>query len=273
MQTALRLIVVVVLSLFVLAAGLMLMRNQMIYVFAPQDAPPGQMPRTRVAVLPAFGEDPALTVWVTEPLPGQPVVLYFMGNSGSLSLHEPRLRELARAGFGIAAMAYRGAGDQPGQPGQRALMRDATRVYAALDRLIGQEVEDGDRVIWGYSLGSALAAQLAAEQEELAVVLEASFPRLCDLARHHYPWLPGCFALRGEEYDTAAVIASIGAPLLVLHGDQDDIVPVAMGQAVFDAAADPKFLIRLPEGNHENLPRLGGMQEGIGYIRTLRGAR
>ncbi len=273
MQIVFKLIVVVVLTIFVLFSGLMVMRNQLIYVFSGTDAPPADMPRTRVVELPEFRDAPALRVWVTDPEPGQPVVLYFMGNTGSLSVHETRLREMADAGFGIAAMAYRGAGGQPGQPGQLALNTDALRVYAALDGLMGRPIGPRDRVIYGYSLGTGIAARLAAEQEELALILEAPFTRLCDVAQSSYSFIPGCAMFKGEEYETVGLIDKVGAPLLVLHGDEDDVVPLALGEAVFEAASQPKFMKVYPGGTHENLPRFGGQAEAISFVKTLRGAR
>jgi len=273
MQTFLRVLTVALLSLSVLFSALVLARNSLIYLFLEADLPPADMPRTEVRKIPAFGDDPALEVWLTRPEEGMPVVFYFMGNSGALSAHEARLRAFAEAGFGVAAMAYRGGAGQPGRPTQSALFHDAQRVYFGIEGLLGRELRDTERVIYGYSLGTAIAVQLAADQQELAVILEAPFPDLCTLAKHHYPLLPGCVLFRGEEYDTRARIDRIGAPLLVLHGNIDDVVPLEMGERVFAAAAEPKFMEVYVGGTHDNLGRLGAARDAIAFVQTLRGAR
>ena len=273
MGTILKLLIVVTLSVGAVGAGLLYMRTDLIYAFVRPDAPPAAMPRTRVERLPAFRDDPALNVWVTDPEPGAPVILYFMGETGVLSIHEPRLREFADAGFGIAAMAYRGGGDQPGETSEATLRRDALRVYAGLDRLMGRPVGANDRVLYGFGLGAGLAAGLGAEQEELAVILEAPFTRLCDVSNTVFSALPGCLMFRGDSYDVASVIARIDAPLMILHGALDETVPLENGQRVFEAAADPKYMRIFRSGTHENLPRYGALQEAVSFVRTLRGER
>ncbi len=254
-------------------AGLYLTREDFIYFFDASAARPADMPRTRVAQLPAHNGAPALTVWVTEPLPRHPVVVYFMGEAGSLTLHETRLRRLAEAGLGVAAMAYRGGGGQPGTPGEAALLHDARRVYAGLHGLIGAPVKDTGRVIWGYSLGAGIAARLAAEQEELAVVLESAFTSLCDAAPGPLRAVPGCLLLSGSEYDTLSRIEAIDAPLLILHGAADRRVPVAHAERLFAAAAEPKFIETYPGAGHHDLDRFGAHDAAVSFIRVLAGLR
>lgn len=273
MSIAFRFLVVVLLTGAVLFGGIFVARISLIYVFDPTQARPIDMPRTEVQQIPAFGADPALTVWVTQPEPGQPVVIYLMGHSGSLSVDEPRLRRLARAGFGVAAMAYRGGGGQSGRPSEEALYRDALRVYAGLDQLFGRRISDTDRVIYGFSLGTGLAARLAAEQEELALILEAPYTDLCAIKAGMLRLSPGCAVFAGQRYDTIGWVSRAGAPVLVLHGNIDERVPLEQGERVFTAAAQPKFMEVYIGGGHENLARFGAVDDAISFIRVLRGAR
>lgn len=273
MLIALRLIVVILLTAAVFVGGVFFARTSLIYVFDPAPARPANMPRTEIRQIPAFNGEPALTVWVTQPEPGAPVVIYFMGQSGTLSVDEPRLRRFAEAGFGVAAMSYRGGGGQDGTPSEDVLYRDALRVYAGLDRLFGRRVPDTDRVIYGYSLGTGLATRLAVEQEELALILEAPYTNLCAVKGGLLRYVPGCLIYMRNTYETLRRIDRIGAPLLVLHGNLDRVVPLTQGRAVFDAAAQPKFMEVYNGGNHSNLGRFGAGDDAISFIKVLRGSR
>lgn len=246
-------------------------RKEFIYPFLEVGAAPADMPRTRVAFIGETFEDPRLEVWVTEPEAGQPVILYFMGNAGVLSVHEPRLRELAKAGFGIAAMAYRGGGSQGGTPSEIGLKRDAARLYAALDDLMGAEVPGDDRVIYGYGLGSALAVDLAAREDEMALVLEAPFASMCSMLERSFVAIPACRIMWDETYDSAALIGKVDTTVLFLHGARDPSVPISEGRALFRAAKAPKFNKVYPRGTHIDLARFGAAQDVIGFLRILRG--
>lgn len=269
-----RVIAVVVLGLVALVGAGALLRPEILYRFEATAIPPQVMPRTEARVLPAHGRDPALTVWVTAPLPGRAVVVYFMGTDGALAAHELRLAPLAEDGFGIVAMAYRGGGGQAGRPGLEAFVRDAQRVYAGLDTLIGRPVPDRERVIWGYSLGAGIAARLAAGQEEAALVLEAPYARRCDTGLGLAATLPGaCLWLRGETLDVPALAAQAGAPVLVLVPEADPAVPSEQAEAVFAAAREPKFRLDYPGATRVTLPEHGATEDAMRFIRTLRGAR
>ncbi|MEM8872458.1 MAG: hypothetical protein AAF848_00150 [Pseudomonadota bacterium] len=273
MRTFLRLLVVVILSGAVLAGAMFFARVDLIYVFDTAQAAPADMPRTQVLRIPEFNGDPALTVWVTQPEPGEPVVIYFMGEGGSLSVDETRLRRFANAGFGIAAMAYRGGGGQPGRPSEEALYRDALRVYAGLDRLFGRRIRDTDRVIYGFSLGTGIAARLAVEQEELALILEAPYTNYCAVKTGVLRYAPGCLVFEGHMFDTENRIDQVGAPVLILHGNIDERYPVEQAEQVFNVASEPKFLEIYNGGSHENLARFGAGDDAISFVRVLRGAR
>lgn len=273
MVIVLRFVSVILISLLVLGTGLWSLRTGFIYLFDTAPARIADMPRTREMHLPAYDKDPALTVWVTEPLPGEPVILYFMGNAGTLSVHEPRLRAMADAGMGIAAMAYRGGGGQPGVPSEATLFHDATRLYAGLNSLFDRPIRDTERVIYGFGLGTGIATRLAVEQEELAVILEAPYTELCAAISGLARLVPGCGLLANDVYDSISRINKISAPLLILHGTEDDTVDLSEGQKMYDAALEPKFIRIYQGGEHENLARYGAVDDALSFIRVLRGAR
>lgn len=274
MDAAGRLALVVVLIVSLLFGALWFLRTDFIYLFTTTEAGPADLPRTSVELLPAHGDDPALEIWVTQPeTEAHPIFVYFMGDVGALSVYEPRLRDIADAGFGIAAMAYRGGGAQPGEPSEEALFRDARRLFAGLDDLFGRPIDENKRVIYGFSLGAAIAVRLAAEQEELTVILEAPFTRLCEATSGLIGLLPGCWMLAGEEYEVLGHIDDVDAPLMILHGAGDDRVPLEQAEELFDAAKEPKFIRVYEGGGHEDLGRFGATEDMLTFVRVLAGMR
>lgn len=252
--------------------GLILLARTLIYPFQPgfSAAEPAGVPGAEAVEFTSSDATP-LIAWVVRPEPGRATVLYFMGNAGSLPAHAPLLAELARHGLGIAALNYRGAGGAPGSPSQEALVADALTLYDALDRLVGEAVPPERRVIYGTSLGAALAVQLAARRKGAAVVLESPFRRLCEVARHHYPIFPVCLVLPYERWNSGRLIGRIGAPLLVLHGEEDLIIPIAQGRALFAEAEEPKRLIAYPRAGHNDLYGHGVPEDAARFIEEVTG--
>ena len=245
----------------IVCAALVVMRHDLIYPFrdwvdAHQvSGVPGAVAETFVA---ADGTD--VIAWIVQPRPGHRTILYFMGNAGSLPSAAPRLTELATAGFGIVALNYRGAGGAPGEPRQEALTGDAVALY---DR----HATDGRLpVIYGTSLGAAVAAQLAARRPAAAVILETPFARLCETAQYYYPYVPACLILPDQHWDSIEAVQQIEAPVLILHGDADQVIPMAHGKKLFEAAAEPKEMKIFEGGRHNDLRLFGATAEIIGFI-------
>jgi len=251
--------------IWLVACGAMLsFRHDLIYPFrnGPDARQISGLPGARAETVQA-SDGTSLIVWHVPAHGTRPLVLYFMGNAGSLPSNGPRLSELASAGYGIVALNYRGAGGAVGEPSQAALTADALAVY---DRYA---IADGPKpVIYGTSLGAALAVQLAARRPATALILETPFARLCETAEHHYPLIPACLILSDERWESADAIGKVTAPVLVLHGDADQTIPFEHGQALFAAANEPKRLIVYPGGRHNDL-RLHGA--GIDILRFLDG--
>jgi fermentation-respiration switch protein FrsA (DUF1100 family) len=252
--------------------GLIVFARTLIYPFAPDISAAASVgiPGSRAQTITASdGLD--LTVWITPPQGERPVILYFMGNAGSLPSSSPRLAEFALRGFGIAALNYRGAGGMPGEPTQDALTTDAQALYDALDTLIGKPVPPSRRIAYGTSLGSGLAVQLAALRPVGGLILETPFNRLCEVAQIRYPVFPACLLLPYEHWASADLIGQIDAPILILHGDADRTIPLSQGQALFDAASEPKRLIIYPGGRHNDLRLHGAGIDAITFIEELVG--
>ena len=181
------------------------------------------------------------------------MILHFSGNYTSVGPSAARMRPFLEAGFGAAVLEYRGSSGSAESPSEEAFAADARALYDQLDALLGVEVPPERRVIHGFSLGSAVGARLAAERPVGAVVLEAAFPRVCEVFERRYRGAPLCRLMWRERYEVIARIGRITAPKLFLHGGRDASVPIAYGRRLYEAAPEPKEFIAYPAGQHANL--------------------
>jgi fermentation-respiration switch protein FrsA (DUF1100 family) len=231
----------------------------------------------RTLLYPAFGpwvgaaqadlgpgfEDVAITTedgerivgWHRPPEPGRAVVLYFHGNGGSLFLRRHRARLLAEAGRGLLMVSYRGYSGSSGQPTEAGLHRDARAAYGwAVARYDASRI-----VLYGESLGSGVAVPLAVEGAVGGVILDAPFTSAADVARRQFWFLPIDWLMR-DPYRSIDRIAALRAPPLVVHGDRDGIVPIALGRRLYAAAPEPKRFVSIAGGSHvDNLESPTGL--------------
>jgi fermentation-respiration switch protein FrsA (DUF1100 family) len=193
--------------------------------------------------------------------PGTPTIVYLHGNGGHLGYRTERFRRLAALGYGVLAVEYRGYGGNPGSPSEAGLYADGRAALAFV----------GERpyVLWGESLGGAVAAKLAAEKPPLALILESPFTRLADVASHHYWWVPVDLLLK-DRFDVLDSLAEIRVPILVAHGRRDTVVPVRFGEAVFAAAREPKRGWFPASAGHNDLRDHGLIEIADEFLRPLR---
>ena len=185
--------------------------------------------------------------WHVAPREDKPVVLYFQGNGGGLNLRAERFRKLTSDGTGLIALSYRGYGGSSGRPTEAGLIADA---MAAYDFAAGRYPADRI-VLWGESLGTGVAVALAAERPVARVVLESPFPSIMEVASAIYWFVPVRFLLN-DTYRSDQRIAKVTAPVLVVHGARDNIMPIAYGQRLYDLVRAPKRFIRLPDAGHND---------------------
>jgi fermentation-respiration switch protein FrsA (DUF1100 family) len=187
----------------------------------------------------------------------RPALLVANGNAGDRSDRAPLAEALARAGYSVLLFDYRGYGGNPGSPTEGGLLDDAR---AAADHL--QERPDVDRTriaYFGESLGSGVVTALAVERSPSALILRSPFTSFADVGSHHYPWLPVTQLIR-DRYPIDEQIARVRAPVLVIAGESDDIVPPRFSRAVHAKAAEPKRLLVLDGVGHNDPELLAGEQ-------------
>ena len=185
-----------------------------------------------------------------------PVVLFCHGNAGNISHRLESIALFHRLGLSVLIFDYRGYGDSEGKPDEQGTYRDARAAWRHLRELRG--VAGDDIILFGRSLGAAVAAWLAARERPRAVILESAFTSAASLGAEHYPWLPVDLLLR-HRYDTLARVSEIRAPLLVVHSRDDEIVPFHHGRALFDAAAEPKRLLEIRGGHNDGFLASGAV--------------
>jgi uncharacterized protein len=185
-------------------------------------------------------------------------LLLFHGNAGNVGDRVLHAALLTAAGFDVLLFDYRGYGRSSGRPSEEGTYRDAR---AALRCLLEQPGVDPGRLLYlGESLGGAVAVDLALERPPAGLVLLSAFTGVRELGRLHYPFVPT--TLVPDAYPTLRRIEELHAPLLVLHGDRDEIVPLAQGKALFEAAPGPKRLHVFPGLGHNDLVPLAGAELG-----------
>ena len=194
-----------------------------------------------------------------------PVILYFHGNAGHIGFRADKVRPYIDAGFGVLLVSYRGYGGNPGKPTEEGLYQDGRAAFAFV---AGKGIPARRTVFYGESLGSGVAVQLAIEGSPGAVVLEAPFTSAVDIAAKQYPFVPVRY-LVWDRFESLDKIGDIQAPLFLLHGERDRIVPVGNGRKLFAAASEPKSARYFAEAGHNDLYMHGAAGEVIAFIRKV----
>jgi fermentation-respiration switch protein FrsA (DUF1100 family) len=200
--------------------------------------------------------------WYVPHAAPRAVVLFCHGNGEHVARLAPMLALLReRAGVSVFAWDYRGYGHSGGKPSEKNLLADARAAQLWLANHEGIRPEDV--VLYGRSLGGAVAVGLASEHSVRGMVLERTFADMVETAAYHFPWLPVKWVMRNR-YPSAQRIAAYQGPLLQTHGTADRIVPFEMGKRLFDAATTPNKRFFVVEGGDHNGPQPDEFYEALG---------
>src|SRR5215472_11291978 len=195
-----------------------------------------------------------IAAWHVPPRDGKPVILYFHGNGGALRFRVERFRRLIADGIGLLTLEYRGYGGLAGSPSEEGLSADGEAAY----RFAAARYPTQHLVLWGESLGSGVAIAIAAERPVSRVILEAPFTSAVAVGARHYWYLPVSLLMK-DQFRSDTRIRKVTAPVMIMHGVHDRVVPYAMGEQLFDTANQPKHFVRFLDGGHEDLDAHGAL--------------
>jgi uncharacterized protein len=190
-----------------------------------------------------------LNGWLVDGYPGSPRLLFFHGNASNLNDNLEYLKLLHDHGFAIFIFDYRGYGKSQGEPlYENDLYRDARGAIAYLE---GRGWQHGKTIYFGQSLGAAVALQMALEEPPAGLVMESSFTNMNDMFRHLAPiaYYLASWSMN-LRFDNLAKIGKVKVPLLLIHGDDDQVAPVSMARRLFARANEPKILQTMVGGGH-----------------------
>lgn len=196
--------------------------------------------------------------WFVPAAKPRAVVLFFHGNGGNISHRLWAVQMLHKLNLSTFIFDYRGYGQSEGKPGEEGIRLDAE---AARRWLVNERgVPPGEIVLFGRSLGGAVAARLAADHTPAALMVESTFTSFPDLAADQCPWYPARLMARFD-YNTLDCIARLTCPVLVAHSRGDDLIPFHHGRRLFEAAAEPKEFLRLEGGHNDTFEPEGRYEE------------
>lgn len=190
-----------------------------------------------------------LQLWYKPSTNNLPMIAYFHGNAGHIGERAYIYRALANQGFGVLALSYRGYGKSQGKPTEAGLYQDAR---AAIDFLLNEKkIPLSEMIFFGESLGTGVAVQMATEYQMAALVLQSPYISVEDRASELYRYIPVKRLLK-DKFRSIDKIGSVTAPVLIFHGERDDVIPVKHGHTLLEAANEPKQAYFFPDVRHND---------------------
>lgn len=190
----------------------------------------------------------SVQAWYKAPKENGELVLYFHGNAGNLSDRFDKFSAFLEQGYGVLGLSYRGFGTSEGTPSEEGIYQDAR---AAIEYIKSQNIDLKRVVIFGESLGTGVAVQMATENNFKAIVLEAPYTSVANRAQEMYWFLPVKLLLK-DHFNSIKKIPSVKTPVLVIHGEQDVVIPKKHGEKIFAAAPEPKKLVIYSDTGHSD---------------------
>ena len=189
------------------------------------------------------------SIYMPPPNESAPVILLMHGNGSAAHQYTAHFAAFKKWGVGYLAVEYPGYGGNPGRPNERDILRTALANY---DALVEKGIKPEHIFLYGDSLGAAAAIYVVSEREASGLILSAPFLSMQAMARRQMPWFPTSLLLK-DKYRSDLKITSVDAPLLVLHGGADAVIPYTQGKALFDLHQGDKKFVLIKGGQHNLL--------------------
>ena len=173
-------------------------------------------------------------------------ILFFHGNAGSLENRIHKLNHFREMEVNFLIIAWRGFSGNKGKPSEKGLYEDG---QSAINWLLDKGIKEDDIVIYGESLGTGISTHLAQNKNFAGIILETPFTSMVDAAKVYYPYIPVGLLLK-DKFDNKSKIKNINSPVLIMHGQADQIVPFSMGKEIYKIANEPKYSYFTKHDNH-----------------------
>ena len=265
-----------ILAFGVLASGYVFAERFVVYAFDPRDVDPASIGLAMQVEKVSTTAGNTTVIWRAPPKPGRPTILYLHGNAGNLAMRHQRFKIILARGYGLIAPGYPGSSGSTGWPTQPLITDVTTQIYQSITS--GQITGKPTRpIVYGESLGAAVALQVVTAPKAApprAIVLEAPFSTLADVGRNLDGWVRYLTPLLSSEWQSIKVAPKLTAPLLVVHGTKDKLIPIAQGRAVFEAASSPdKEFYKIDGAGHTNLWTIASQRYFFAWIDRRARAR
>ena len=258
MLTTLAIIAGVILFYVVLAIGIYILQSLFIYRPKKLHTLPKDIGLDQAEeILLDTADGKQIVAWHAPAKEGFPTLLYFHGQAGSLANRRDRIHRMTRRGYGVFMPSYRSYSGGTGRPTQGWLTFDG---ICAHDYLTSQGVPEDKIVVYGESLGTGVATPVAVARKCAALVLEAPFTSLVDIAQKRFPYLPVRPFIH-DRYESINVIDRVEAPVLIIHGGKDKVIPIEFGREMFEAASEPKEMIEFDNAGHSGMFMMGAFNK------------
>ena len=173
-------------------------------------------------------------------------ILFFHGNAGSLENRIHKLNHFKEMDVNFLIIAWRGFSGNKGKPSEKGLYEDGR---SAINWLLKKGVKEENIIIYGESLGTGVATHLSQKRKFAGIILETPFTSMIDAAKKFYPYIPVSLLLK-DKFNNKDKIKNVTVPVLVMHGESDQIVPFFMGKKIYEVANDPKYSYFTKHDNH-----------------------
>jgi len=191
-----------------------------------------------------------LVAWYAPNEGARYTAIVFHGNAGNIGMRAFLVHALHDAGCSVLLVEYRGYGGNPGSPSEEGFYKDARAAWKYLESR--EDVDASRLIVFGKSIGTGPATQLATERQPAGLVLDSPFTSAIDVGVHHYWYLPVRWLI-WDKFDNLSKIDEVKCPVLVIHGDRDRIIPIEHGRKVFQFAEEPKEFVVVEGAGHNSV--------------------